>query len=188
MLVPFSLDLLHTLSRFILLFCLYYPFPLSSFSSTFYSLEFIKIHTLVLRVCNCFLRDQRSNPTRNLEKLGKKMVGGCRGLPHAVVALSWLLLHKKSYWSKVNNHIWRHLKGNSGNTWRPSLWRLKKYYACVIVTCLMARFPEEHKDDLVIDCRGICLRSWQIRWATDGGSGYLDEDDLTWFDRNNNFF
>ncbi|KAL1819849.1 hypothetical protein ACET3Z_014718 [Daucus carota] len=58
---------------------------------------------------------KRVEPAQNLEKLGKDMVGKCQGLPLAIVVLSGLLLHKKNYddWSKVKDHIWRQLKGNS---------------------------------------------------------------------------
>lgn len=58
---------------------------------------------------------KRAKPTPNLNKLGMEMVGKCGGLPLAIMILSGLLIHKKSYkdWSKVKDHIWRELKGDS---------------------------------------------------------------------------
>ncbi|XP_074332805.1 disease resistance protein RPP13-like [Apium graveolens] len=58
---------------------------------------------------------KRAKPTSNLEKIGKEMVDKCRGLPLAIVVLSGLLLHKKSYeaWSKVKDRIWGQLTDNS---------------------------------------------------------------------------
>ncbi|XP_074365704.1 putative disease resistance RPP13-like protein 3 [Apium graveolens] len=56
---------------------------------------------------------KRAEPTTpNLKKLGREMVDKCRGLPLAIVILSGLLLHNKSYdyWSKVKDHMWRKLK------------------------------------------------------------------------------
>ncbi|XP_063939287.1 disease resistance RPP8-like protein 3 isoform X1 [Daucus carota subsp. sativus] len=56
-----------------------------------------------------------AEPTHNLEKLGREMVGKCGGLPLAIVILGGLLLHNKSkdYWLKVKEHIWRNLRDDS---------------------------------------------------------------------------
>ncbi|KAL1807125.1 hypothetical protein ACET3Z_030193 [Daucus carota] len=54
-----------------------------------------------------------AEPTQNLEKLGREMVGKCRGLPLAIVILGGLLLHNKSYgyWSEID-YLW--LNGKVG--------------------------------------------------------------------------
>ncbi|XP_074341942.1 disease resistance protein RPP13-like [Apium graveolens] len=47
---------------------------------------------------------KRAKPTtQNMEKLGKEMVGKCRGLPLAIVILNSLLLHNMTnvFWSSI---------------------------------------------------------------------------------------
>ncbi|KAL1807124.1 hypothetical protein ACET3Z_030192 [Daucus carota] len=68
-----------------------------------------------------FLREEESwelfcktaEQTKNLENLGREMVGKCGGLPLAIVILGGLLFHNKSYdyWSKIyylnlNGKVW----------------------------------------------------------------------------------
>lgn len=90
---------------------------------------------------------KRAKPKKNLEKIGKEMVGKCRGLPLAIEVLSGLLLHKNSYedWSKVKDHIWRHLKDDSVEiqeilslSYDDLSFQMKKCFL------YLARFLEDH--------------------------------------------
>ncbi|KAH0678400.1 hypothetical protein KY284_019485 [Solanum tuberosum] len=50
-----------------------------------------------------------------MERLAKKMVDKCVGLPLAVVVLSGLLSHKRGLeeWQKVKDHLWQNIKDDS---------------------------------------------------------------------------
>ncbi|XP_074334689.1 disease resistance protein RPP13-like [Apium graveolens] len=87
--------------------------------------------------------------TPNLKKLGREMVGKCRGLPLAIVVLSGLLSHNMSYdyWSKVKEHIWRHLKDDDLSRQIGEILSLSfndlspKMKDCFLY---LARYPEDH--------------------------------------------
>ncbi|WOH02150.1 hypothetical protein DCAR_0521538 [Daucus carota subsp. sativus] len=90
---------------------------------------------------------KRAKPTQNLEEIGKDMVGKCRGLPLAIVVLSGLLLHQKSYtdWSRVKDHIWRRLKDDSleiqeilSLSYEDLPFKMRQCFL------YLARFPEDH--------------------------------------------
>ncbi|KAL1819779.1 hypothetical protein ACET3Z_014648 [Daucus carota] len=90
---------------------------------------------------------KRAKPTPNLEKLGKQMVCKCGGLPLAIMILSGLLLHKKSYedWSLVKDHLWRKLKADSVEI--QEILSLSYYdLSFQLRRCFLylARFPEDH--------------------------------------------
>ncbi|XP_074333943.1 putative disease resistance RPP13-like protein 3 [Apium graveolens] len=96
---------------------------------------------------------KRAKPTtQNMEKLGKEMVGKCRGLPLAIVVLSSLLLHNMSYeyWSKVKEHIWRHLKDGGSFQIEEILSLSFNDLSPQIKDCFLylARYPEDHVIDL----------------------------------------
>ncbi|KAL1819818.1 hypothetical protein ACET3Z_014687 [Daucus carota] len=89
---------------------------------------------------------KRAKPLKNLEQLGKEMVGKCGGLPLAIMVLSGLLFHKKSYedWVKVKDDIWRQLKGESAEI--QDILNLSYYdLSLQIRQCFLylARFPED---------------------------------------------
>ncbi|XP_074334690.1 disease resistance protein RPP13-like [Apium graveolens] len=97
---------------------------------------------------------KRAEPTTpNLKKLGREMVGKCRGLPLAIVVLSGLLSHNMSYdyWSKVKEHIWRHLKDNDLSPQIGEILSLSfndlspQKKDCFLY---LARYPEDHGIDL----------------------------------------
>ncbi|KAL8106711.1 hypothetical protein AgCh_023460 [Apium graveolens] len=97
---------------------------------------------------------KRAEPTTpNLKKLGREMVGICRGLPLAIVVLSGLLSHNMSYdyWSKVKEHIWRHLKDND---FSPQIGEIPSLsfndLSPQMKDCFLylARYPEDHGIDL----------------------------------------
>lgn len=102
-----------------------------------------------------FLRDdeswqlfhKRATAPHNLEKLGREMVRKCGGLPLAIVVLSGLLQHKKSYedWAKVKDHIWRHLKGDSVEI-QEILSLSYDDLSSQMRQCFLyfARYPEDH--------------------------------------------
>ncbi|XP_074338055.1 disease resistance protein RPP13-like [Apium graveolens] len=96
---------------------------------------------------------KRAKPTtQNMEKLGKEMVGKCRGLPLAIVVLSGLLLHNMSYeyWSKVKEHIWRHLKDDDLSPQIGEILSLSyNDLSPQMKDCFLylARYPEDHVID-----------------------------------------
>ncbi|XP_074334328.1 putative disease resistance RPP13-like protein 3 [Apium graveolens] len=95
---------------------------------------------------------KRAKPTtQNMEKLGKEMVGKCRGLPLAIVVLSGLLLHYMSYdyWSKVKEHIWRHLKDGGSFQIEEILSLSYNDLSPQMKDCFLylARYPEDHVID-----------------------------------------
>ncbi|XP_074333587.1 disease resistance protein RPP13-like [Apium graveolens] len=90
--------------------------------------------------------------TPNLKKLGKEMVSKCRGLPLAIVVLSGLLSHNMSYdyWSKVKEHIWRHLKDNDLSPQIGEILSLSfNDLSPQMKDCFLylARYPEDHVID-----------------------------------------
>ncbi|XP_074332360.1 disease resistance protein RPP13-like [Apium graveolens] len=97
---------------------------------------------------------QRAEPTTpNLKKLGREMVGKCRGLPLAIVVLSGLLSHNMSYeyWSKVKEHIWRHLKDDDLSPQIGEILSLSfNDLSPQMKDCFLylARYPEDHGIDL----------------------------------------
>ncbi|WOG84611.1 hypothetical protein DCAR_0103795 [Daucus carota subsp. sativus] len=113
--------------------------------------------------------------TPNLDKLGREMVGRCRGLPLAIAALGGLLFHKKSYqdWSKVKNDLWRQLKGESAeideilslsyNELSPQMRDCFLY---------LARFPE----DYTFGVEKLKLLWIAEEFITDKGDGLVTED------------
>ncbi|XP_074335955.1 disease resistance protein RPP13-like [Apium graveolens] len=94
---------------------------------------------------------KRAEPlTQNMEKLGKEMVGKCRGLPLAIVILSSLLLHNMTndFWLKVKEHMWRHLKDDSFQI--EEILSLSYFdLSPQMKDCFLylARYPEDHKID-----------------------------------------
>ncbi|XP_074333588.1 disease resistance protein RPP13-like [Apium graveolens] len=97
---------------------------------------------------------KRAEPTiQNLKKLGREMVGKCRGLPLAIVVLSGLLSHNMSYeyWSKVKEHIWRHLKDDDLSPQIGEILSLSyNDLSPQMKDCFLylARYPEDHVIDL----------------------------------------
>ncbi|XP_074333959.1 putative disease resistance RPP13-like protein 3 [Apium graveolens] len=87
--------------------------------------------------------------TPDMEKLGKAMVGKCRGLPLAIVVLSGLLLHNRSYdyWSKVKQHIWRHLKDGKSFQIEEIVSLSFNDLSPKMRDCFLylARYPEDHE-------------------------------------------
>ncbi|XP_074337863.1 putative disease resistance RPP13-like protein 3 [Apium graveolens] len=117
---------------------------------------------------------KRAEPTTpNLKKLGREMVGKCRGLPLAIVILSGLLLHNKSYgyWSKVKEHIWRQLK--EGGSFQIDEIMSLSYddLSTQIKDCFLylARYPEDHEiesnklkllwiaEEFIPECEGVLM-------------------------------
>ncbi|XP_074333919.1 putative disease resistance RPP13-like protein 3 [Apium graveolens] len=96
---------------------------------------------------------KRAEPTTpNFKKLGKEMVGKCRGLPLAIVVLSGLLSHNMSYdyWSKVKEHIWRHLKDDDLSPQIGEILSLSfNDLSPQMKDCFLylARYPEDHVID-----------------------------------------
>ncbi|XP_074347549.1 putative disease resistance RPP13-like protein 3 [Apium graveolens] len=93
---------------------------------------------------------KRAEPaTPNLKKLGREMVGKCRGLPLAIVILSGLLLHNRSYnyWSKVKEHIWRQLKVGGSFQIEEILSLSYNDLSLRMRDCFLylARYPEDHE-------------------------------------------
>nr|XP_017218255.1 PREDICTED: putative disease resistance RPP13-like protein 3 [Daucus carota subsp. sativus] len=91
---------------------------------------------------------KKAKPTTpTMEKLGMEMVGKCGGLPLAIVVLSGLLLQNRSYeyWSKVKEHIWRHLKDESVDI-EEILSLSYDNLSSQIRDCFLylARFPGDH--------------------------------------------
>ncbi|XP_074334692.1 putative disease resistance RPP13-like protein 3 [Apium graveolens] len=93
---------------------------------------------------------KRAEPTTlNFKKFGKEMVGKCRGLPLAIVVLSGLLSHNMSYdyWSKVKEHIWRHLKDDDLSPQIGEILSLSfNDLSPQMKDCFLylARYPEDH--------------------------------------------
>ncbi|KAL8106882.1 hypothetical protein AgCh_023611 [Apium graveolens] len=92
---------------------------------------------------------KKAEPTTpNLKKLGREMVGKCRGLPLAIVILSGLLLHNRTYdyWSKVKNHMWRHLKDVGSFQIEEILSLSFNDLSPQMRDCFLylARYPEDH--------------------------------------------
>ncbi|XP_074335964.1 putative disease resistance RPP13-like protein 3 [Apium graveolens] len=87
-----------------------------------------------------------------MEKLGREMVGKCRGLPLAIVILSGLLLHNRSYgyWSKVKEHIWRQLKEGGSSQIEEILTLSYNDLFTPMRDCFLylARYPEDHVIEL----------------------------------------
>ncbi|KAL8107015.1 hypothetical protein AgCh_023714 [Apium graveolens] len=96
---------------------------------------------------------KRAEPTiQNLKKLGKEMVSKCRGLPLAIVVLSGHLSHNMSYdyWSKVKEHIWRHLKDDDLSPQIGEILSLSfNDLSPQMKDCFLylARYPEDHVID-----------------------------------------
>ncbi|XP_074334686.1 disease resistance protein RPP13-like [Apium graveolens] len=96
---------------------------------------------------------KRAEPTTpNMKKLGREMVGKCRGLPLAIVVLSGLLSHNMSYdyWSKVKEHIWRHLKDDDLSPQIGEILSLSfNDLSPQMKDCFLylARYPEDHVID-----------------------------------------
>ncbi|XP_074332781.1 putative disease resistance RPP13-like protein 3 [Apium graveolens] len=117
--------------------------------------------------------------TPNLRKLGREMVGKCRGLPLAIVVLSGLLSHNMSYeyWSKVKEHIWRHLKDYDLSPQIGEILSLSyNDLSPQMKDCFLylARYPEDH----VIDLDEL-KRLWiaeEFISETEEGEGVIMED------------
>lgn len=122
---------------------------------------------------------KRAEPTTGtMEKLGKEMVGKCGGLPLAVVVLSGLLAHNKcyEYWSKVKEHIWRHLKDNSVDIEEIRSLSYNDLSSGMRDCFLyLARFPEDH----IIGIQQLMLlwiAEGLITEDNNGGYGVVKED------------
>ncbi|XP_074337864.1 disease resistance protein RPP13-like [Apium graveolens] len=92
---------------------------------------------------------KRAEPTTDdLKKLGREMVGKCRGLPLAIVILSGLLLHNKSYsyWSNVKQNMWRQLKEGGSMQIEEILSLSYIELSPQMRDCFLylARYPEDH--------------------------------------------
>ncbi|KAL8106814.1 hypothetical protein AgCh_023552 [Apium graveolens] len=122
---------------------------------------------------------KRAEPTPNLKKLGREMVGKCRGLPLAIVVLSGLLSHNMSYdyWSKVKEHIWRHLKDNDLSPQIGEILSLSfNDLSPQMKDCFLylARYPEDHGIDLD-ELKRIWIAEEFISEAEEG-EGVIMED------------
>ncbi|KAL1819819.1 hypothetical protein ACET3Z_014688 [Daucus carota] len=114
---------------------------------------------------------KRAKPLKNLEQLGKEMVGKCGGLPLAIMVLSGLLLHKNSYeeWVKVKDDIWRQLKGESAEI--QDILNLSYYdLSFQIRQCFLylARFPEDH---------AFKVNNLKLLWIAEEFISEADEED-----------
>ncbi|KAL1819817.1 hypothetical protein ACET3Z_014686 [Daucus carota] len=114
---------------------------------------------------------KRAKPLKNLEHLGKEMVGKCGGLPLAIMVLSGLLLHKNSYeeWVKVKDDIWRQLKGESAEI--QDILNLSYYdLSFQIRQCFLylARFPEDH---------AFKVNNLKLLWIAEEFISEADEED-----------